>query len=150
MLTRGNQIAAALGVSFTGLSTPLAPGGGLLAHEARGGHTVARHVARGIVDLTSRLRAEPGLPAASSFLSRAAAERGVSSGIAQNAGKIGDWLKGTSSRLVVDGDLASGLGHVLQRGKQMTEAASGIRIVLDRAPGTELGYIIRTAYPTAK
>jgi filamentous hemagglutinin len=121
-----------------------------MAHEARGGHTIARHVGRGIVDLSQRLHAEPGLRAASSFVSRAAAERGVASGLAQNADEIGNWLSGSAGRLVVDGDLASGLGHVLKRGELMSEAATGVRIVLDRAPGTELGYIIKTAYPTSK
>jgi uncharacterized protein RhaS with RHS repeats len=149
-LTRGAPATASVGAALTGLSSPLAPGGGLLAHEARGGHTVARHVARGIVDLSARLESESGLSAASSFLSRAAAERGVASAIAQKSDEIGSWLSGSASRLVIDGDLAEGLGHVLKRGEQMTEAANGVRLVLDRAPGTELGYIIKTAYPTAK
>lgn len=149
-LTRGASATASIGAALTGLSTPLAPGGGLLAHEARGGHTVARHVGRGIVDLAGRLESEAGLPAASSFLSRAAAETGVASAIAQNADEIGSWLSGGGARLVVDGNLSDGLGHVLKRGSQMTQAATGIRLVLDRAPGTPLGYIIKTAYPTVK
>ena len=48
---------------------------------------------------------------------------------------------------MIDGDLAAGLGHVLKRGEQLSEAATGVRLVLDRVPGTVLGYIIRTAYP---
>ena len=149
-MTRGAPATASIGAALTALSSPLAPGGGLRAHEVRGGHTMARHVARGIVDLSARLESEAGLPAASSFLSRAAAERGVATAITDKADEIGSWLAGKASRLVLDGDLAAGLGHVLKRGQQMTEAANGVRIVIDRAPGTALGYIIKTAYPTVK
>jgi filamentous hemagglutinin len=135
---------------MSGLSSPIVPGGGLVAHEARGGHTIGRHVARGIIDLTARLNAEPNIKAASSFTSRAAAERGVSSGIAQNEARIEHWLRGSKERQVFEGDLENGLGYVLAKAEQGLTAANGVRIVLDRAPGTTLGYTIRTAYPTVK
>ncbi len=149
-LSRGGPALAGLGAASTGLSSRLAPGGGLMAHEARGGHTIERHVARSIVDLSSRLKAQSRIDAASSFVSRAAAESGVAGAIEQKGGDIARWLAGTESRLSFSASLKEGLGYVLERGKQYVEPATGVRIILDRAPGTELGYLIRTAYPTTK
>lgn len=59
-----------------------------------------------------------------------------------------EWLRGDRPRLVLDGDLAAGLGYVLRRGAETTEAATRVRVVLDRAAESSLGYVIRTAYPT--
>jgi hypothetical protein len=63
-----------------------------------------------VIDLSARLEAEGGLKAASSFASRAAAERGVAGAISEKAGEIATWLAGRSSRLVLNANLERGLG----------------------------------------
>ncbi len=56
----------------------LVPGGGLAAHEAAGGHLLARHLGQTQADLAARLAAQPRLGAASTFASRAQAEAAIS------------------------------------------------------------------------
>lgn len=60
-----------------GDSTPLAPGGGLAAHEARGGHLLQKHVGKTDKELIERLRTDPNphITASSTFKDRATAER---------------------------------------------------------------------------
>ena len=53
---------------------PEVPGGGLAAHEKRGGHLISRHVGKTQEDLIARLRSDPGIFSASSFTSMAVAE----------------------------------------------------------------------------
>lgn len=110
--------------------------------------TLATHVGRGVVDLSARLQSDPRMTQASSFFSQAAAERGVATAIKQVAGDISKWLSSNKPREVFSADLAAGLGHVLKRGEVATQAATGVRFVLVRAPDTEVGYLIRTSYPT--
>jgi hypothetical protein len=55
--------------------SPLAPGGGLAAHEARGGHLIARHVGKTDAELLQRLKDNPKIAGASPFTDRATAEK---------------------------------------------------------------------------
>jgi Bacterial CdiA-CT RNAse A domain len=55
----------------------LVPGGGLMAHETLGGHTLARHVGRSENYLRHRLATEPDLTAASTFYDRQTAENAL-------------------------------------------------------------------------
>ncbi|TWH27566.1 hypothetical protein L609_000300000330 [Bacillus subtilis J22] len=62
-----------------GDSTPLAPGGGLAAHEAKGGHLIERHVGKTDGGLFQRLIKDTKISGSSSFKDRATAEKVASS-----------------------------------------------------------------------
>ncbi|WP_326850125.1 ribonuclease YeeF family protein [Bacillus inaquosorum] len=79
-----------------GDSTPLAPGGGLAAHEAKGGHLIERHVGKTDEELIERLRTDPNphITASSTFKDRATAERIANSVLndPKNIKKIENWI----------------------------------------------------------
>lgn len=60
--------------------------------EARGGHTLERHVGRSDDQLVDRLSREPGVSAASTYADRATAERVVEQTLARNRERIDSWL----------------------------------------------------------
>jgi filamentous hemagglutinin len=132
---------------MTGLSSPLAPGGGLAGHEARGGHTIARHVGKSVVELSERLATQSSLKAASSFSNRAAAESAVSSTLGANSSEISSWLSGSAQRLVLTHSMGDAIGWTLERGASFTQPASSVRMVLVRDAASSIGYRILTAYP---
>ncbi|WP_278343304.1 RNase A-like domain-containing protein [Parageobacillus thermoglucosidasius] len=61
-----------------GDSSPIAPSGGLAAHEAKGGHLIAKHVGKTDAELLQRLKDGPKITGASTFKDRATAEKIVS------------------------------------------------------------------------
>jgi len=71
-----------------GASSPIVEGGGLAAHEAAGGHVIARHVGLEAAALDARQ-----LPVASTFLSRAEAEAAAAAALSQNSGQVAAWLQ---------------------------------------------------------
>lgn len=118
----------------------------LADHEAAGGHTLSRHVGRSDSDLTRRLRREPNLAAASTFLDRASAERAVAATLAAERGRIDGWIaKAGRSTLALRwrGDGAV-VGRVLERGAASSVPAAGARVVLRRRGDT---WFVLTAYP---
>jgi filamentous hemagglutinin len=128
-------------------NSPIVPGGGLQAHEAAGGHLIARHVGKTNADLTARLNAQPNINAASSFPDRATAERAVSSALNANAASISQFLNGSGGRLVIDHNLASPIGHVMSRGSTTSVQSSNVRIVIQRDASMPTGYRIVTGFP---
>ncbi|MBL9167633.1 MAG: hypothetical protein JNN07_07820, partial [Verrucomicrobiales bacterium] len=76
----GNALAADSG-AFSRLAQP----GGLTVSENAGGHLLARHVGQTEAQLGARLSAQPGIPAASTFVTRAEAEAAVSGAFNANA-----------------------------------------------------------------
>ncbi|MGM0859601.1 MAG: RNase A-like domain-containing protein [Bacillota bacterium] len=81
-------------------STPLAPGGGLAAHEAKGGHLIERHVGKTDGELFQRLIKDTKISGSSSFKDRATAEKVASSVLSdpKNISKIKKWLSNPNSR----------------------------------------------------
>src|SRR5262249_37767571 len=78
-----------------------AQGVNLAAHEAAGGHLIAKHVGKTLADLAARLSAQPGIPAASTFASIAEAEAGVSAVLGARAAQLLAWVSaGAQGRLV--------------------------------------------------
>lgn len=65
--------------------------------------------------------------AASSFPSRAAAERTVSAALDAGDSEIASWLAGTKDRLVLNFDAGRTIGHILRRGEQLVREASHVR-----------------------
>ena len=117
------------GEALTGAASPLVEGGGLAAHEAAGGHLLARHVAKTTADLAARLAANPNLKVVSSFLTRAEAEAAVSGLLRTQAARIVAWLAGGGSGTLVLNGLYRG-GAVLIRGAADVISSSGITVVL--------------------
>jgi len=117
----------------------------LAAHEAAGGHLIARHVGQTEAQLAARLSAQPRIPAASTFMSQAEAEAGVSTVLGTRAGQLSDWVsKGASGRLVLEAPFVG--GQVLLRGASAPVAGSGVRIILEGTGGG--AWRIVTGHPT--
>jgi hypothetical protein len=136
--------------AWPALSNPAVtvPGGSLAAHEAAGGHLIARHVGQTAAQLATRLAAEPHITAASSFTNLAVAESAVARTLQMNAGVIQSWLSGTSNQLVLAGKITGGVGIHLTRGASAPVNVSGVQLILRRAPDMAGGFRIQTGYPT--
>lgn len=128
-----------------GAFSRIVPGGGLAAHEAAGGHLLARHVGQTEAALSARLAAQPRISAASSFLSRAEAEAGASAVLDARAADLATWVGGGArGRLVLDAPFSGGM--VMQRGASAATGGSGVRLVL-QGNGAG-GWNILTGFPT--
>jgi filamentous hemagglutinin len=139
-------VDAAKGVK--GISSNLAPGGGLAAHEAAGGHLIARHVGYSEVDLANRL-ATSNVRTASSFTDLKTAETSVASAINANQLAIQNYINGsTKGYLEIDYSFTHPIGISLTRGTTNAVAVSNVRIFITRDPLMSNGYRIVTGYPT--
>ncbi|WP_316274628.1 ribonuclease YeeF family protein [Bacillus halotolerans] len=133
-----------------GDSTPLAPGGGLAAHEAKGGHLIERHVGKTDGELFQRLIKDTKISGSSSFKDRATAEKVASSVLSdpQNITKIKKWLSNPNSRRTLplrykgDGEV---LGRRVEKGSNVAKDATNATIVLKKSKN---GEFILTGYPT--
>lgn len=123
----------------------LAPGGGLMAHEAEGGHLLAFHLGQSESQLASRLASNSRLSAASTFGTRAEAEAAISHAFDHNASTFSNWLSnGAQGRQVLNAPWSG--GTVLQRGASSAVPGTGVRAVL-QGNGSG-GYYILTGFPT--
>jgi len=118
------------------------PGGSLAAHEAAGGHTIAKHVGQTDAQLRAR-----NLPRASTFADRVTAELAIDHTIAANQTQIGEWLTGSGNELVVTHSMPISVGTSLTRGAAQSTNVSNVRVILRRDPGLSTGYRVHTAYP---
>jgi filamentous hemagglutinin len=127
----------------------LVPGGGLPAHEAAGGHTIARHVGLAEAQLSARLIADPYLPAASTFANLAGAELAIAEALDAHAANVNIWVGVTGNKpLVVTHALPNTTqGTILVRGATNPTSASALRVVLKRDSSMPCRYRIQTAYP---
>ncbi|MEC1600923.1 ribonuclease YeeF family protein [Bacillus halotolerans] len=140
----------AIGNVKQGDSTPLAPGGGLAAHEAKGGHLIERHVGKTDGELFQRLIKDTKISGSSSFKDRATAEKVASSVLSdpKNISKIKKWLSNPNSRPTLplrykgDGEV---LGRRVQKGSNVAKDATNATIVLKKSKN---GEFILTGYPT--
>ena len=128
-------------------SRPLIPGGGLLAHEKAGGHTIERHVGKSEQFLRDRLATDKKISAASSFYDQATAETAISRVLEHNSVKMSGWLAGKAPRATLTGTLERPVGISIPRGRSNATHVSGVRIIVERAPNMPTGYKIVTAYP---
>jgi hypothetical protein len=118
----------------------------LAADEARGGHTLARHVGKTDADLRERLASE-GISTASTYASRDIAERTVARALRDNADRIDTWSsrRGNRPNLEIDyrGSRGEVLGRCMRRGRDATDCFNAV-IVL-RWSGRD--YYVLTSYP---
>lgn len=130
-------------------SSRLVPGGGLAAHELAGGHTLARHVGQSADDLAARLAAQPNIPAASTFSSRATAEASIASALDTNQAAIQAWLRGGGGNAgsAFTTSFADPVGTTLMRGASGPTSATSVRVVLRPDASMPGGFRILTAFP---
>ena len=122
----------------------------LARDEARGGHTLARHVGRSDEDLRDRLRREH-VSAASTYTDRVTAERVVAAALAGNRVRVDAWLgrDGGRPNLVLDyrGEGGAPIGRSLRRGERRAVPCTDALVVL-RWDGGRAFYVL-TTYPEA-
>jgi RHS repeat-associated protein len=126
----------------------IVPGGGLEAHESRGGHVIAKHVDRSEAQLRARLQEEPNIPIASTFPNRFEAESALSNAMRNNQKKIDDFVKGKAKKLIINEKVSIPVGVVRKSGK--LEPLLSIRLVLQRDVNSPLGYFILTGFVNDK
>ncbi len=118
--------------------------------EQRGGHTLARHVARTDDELRERLRREQNISAASTWTDRGTAERIVGQALAAEHGRVEIWMRRGFPRanLALHYNAGRVIGRSLRRGDAQTVECSSAVIVL-RSDGPESFYVL-TTYPEAR
>jgi hypothetical protein len=123
----------------------------LAIDEARGGHTLERHVGRTDEQLRERLQREPNISAASSYTDRQMAERAVGTAIKNGQDKIQRWMaRGTRSpNLVIDyTEPNDALGREMYR-RAMGSVPCDHSIVVLKANGDN-DYYVLTSYPECR
>jgi type IV secretory pathway TrbD component len=122
----------------------------LARDEARGGHTLARHVARTDDELRERLARERNISAASTWTDRETAETVVAETLAAERSRVESWVQRGFPRpnLALHYNAGRVVGRSLRRGDAQTVYCTSAVIVL-RADGPESFYVL-TAYPEAR
>jgi Bacterial CdiA-CT RNAse A domain len=122
----------------------------LQADERKGGHTLARHVARTVAQLRERLEREPRISAASSYTSQALAERTVARTLARNAARVTAWTTRSGNRpnLALDyrGPRDEIIGRSIRRGRDPVDCSDAVVVL--RWDGSR-GHYVLTSYPEA-
>lgn len=115
--------------------------------EARGGHTIARHVGRSDAQLRARLARE-SISAASTYPDLETAERVVTQALAANAGRVQRWLdqRDRRSNLAIRYRARDGLptGRLMRRGADVAEDVTGAVVVLR---WRDQAWYVLTSYP---
>lgn len=125
----------------------------LARDEARGGHTLARHVGLSDEALRERLRKEKRIAVASTFDDRPTAEAVVGDTLARSADRVRAWTRRPGSRpnLALDyrGTRDWAIGRSLRRGRRQVEACVDAVVVLKWRERDE-DYFVLTAYPEVR
>jgi hypothetical protein len=118
--------------------------------ERRGGHTLARHVARTEGELRERLARERNISAASTWTDRATAEAVVAEALAAEHNRVATWMRQGDPRanLALHFNAGRVIGRSLRRGDSGTVDCTSAVIVL-RSDGPEDFYVL-TTYPEAR
>lgn len=114
--------------------------------EARGGHTLARHVGKSDAELAARLKAERDISAASTYTDRDAAGRAVGTVLAKKSADVAKWEQRTGSRsnLALRYRLDTTVGRSLKRGASTPVDVRSVVVVL-KWDGD--GWYVLTSYP---
>ena len=124
----------------------------LQAAEARGGHTLERHVGKTDRDLAERLEREPQISSASTYTDADTARRVVAAALAQSRGKVGAWAarSGRRPNLVVKYVQPDGraIGRSLARGARVSATCTRAVVVL-RWDVRRRRWFVLTSYPEA-
>lgn len=114
--------------------------------EARGGHTIARHVGKSDDELRARLKAEPDISAASTYTDLETAERVVGQVLERKKDEIEKWSRRTGNRpnLALRLDMDEVIGRSVKQGQTRAIDVSDAVVVL-RWDGSD--WYVLTSYP---
>jgi hypothetical protein len=120
----------------------------LSADEAMGGHTLQRHVGRSDADLSDRLRREPQISSASTYVDRATAERVVGAALQSDDRAFAAWRERSGRRpnFVLRYRADAVIGRSLARGRSTSVPCERALIVL-RWDDRRGRYYVLTSYP---
>jgi hypothetical protein len=118
--------------------------------EARGGHTLSKHVGQTDEQLRDRLQRERRISAASTWTDRDTAEEVVGEALRAERGRIESWMRRGYPRanLALHYDAHRAIGRSLPRGEDRPVDATEAVIVL-RADGPDSYYVL-TSYPETR
>jgi len=119
----------------------------LARDEARGGHTLAKHVGRSEQELRERLERERNISAASTWTNREVAEETVAQALRAEHNKITRWEERGYRRpnLALHFDADRVIGKTMRHGDESSSPATQAVIVL-KADGPNSFYVL-TSYP---
>src|SRR5208337_1654864 len=122
----------------------------LTKNEERGGHTLARHVARTDEELRDRLHHEGNISAASTWTDREIVEETIAEALRAERGRIESWMRRGYPRanLALHYEARRDIGRSLRKGETKAVRCRSAVIVL-RADGPDSFYVL-TAYPEAR
>lgn len=147
------DIAVPLLAGFAGAARAIAIRRGaisLVAEEAAGGHTIARHVGRTEAQLRARLAQQPGITAASTFRTLKDAERFVSEAISVNKAAIKAWAQsavpGQTKSFVLDAGRRV-VGEGVVRSTSQLQTMTKMTLVVRKVQDQNRIYFVLTAYP---
>ncbi|MDM5195451.1 T7SS effector LXG polymorphic toxin [Bacillus hominis] len=135
-----------------GDTSPLAPGGGLNAHETKGsqkrGHLIKKHIGKTDAELLQRLQNDSRITGSSTFTDRATAEKVANATLSDpnNQRIIRDWLNNPRSRSTIALDYYNNdiIGRGVRRGSTTAHDMKNAKIVLKKDGN---GNFILTGYP---
>ena len=118
--------------------------------EARGGHTVKKHVGQSDAQLQERLDRERNISAASTWTDLATADETVAMALKVEIGRIDPWMRRGYPRtnLALHYDAGHVIGRSLRRGDTQTVDCTSAVIVL-RADGPD-SFFVLTTYPETR
>jgi Bacterial CdiA-CT RNAse A domain len=119
----------------------------LAQDEARGGHTLDKHVGRSDQELRERLDRERNISAASTWTNREVAEETVAQALRAEHNKIARWEERGYRRpnLALHFDAGRVIGRSMSHGDENSSPATQVVIVL-KADGPDSFYVL-TSYP---
>ena len=132
-----------------GDKSALVPGGGLAAHELKGGHLIDRHVGKTDEQLLERLKNNPKITGSSTFKDRMIAEKVADTVLRdpKNIEKIQKWISAANSRSNLplkfkgDGEI---IGRSATRNSKVIENVTNAKIILKKDKNDSF---ILTGYP---
>ncbi|MGN8278645.1 RNase A-like domain-containing protein, partial [Pseudomonas sp. SMN5] len=134
-------------IEADGPFSEIVPGGGLAAHEARGGHLIEKHIGRTDAQLAKRIEKEPNVPAASTFPDRTTAELSAARTLAANQRKIEKFLASKKDKTTVTHVFAHPVGVSLINGRTDYLPAHKVLLVLKKDKQQPAGYFLITGFP---
>lgn len=123
----------------------------LIAEEAAGGHTIARHIGKTEAELRARLAAQTRIPAASSFRAVAEAERAISQALRANSRTIETWARNAP----INGrpfalpafETGASVGYGVPRATGALQEMTKVIVVLRKISNSGKQYFVLTSYP---
>jgi len=125
----------------------LVAGGGLDAHEAAGGHLLAKHVGQTEQVLAQRLANEPWISGSSSFYDRSIAEAAISRSLDAKQAEIASWLGTSKPQTSITFTLPENVGITMSQGSAGAVDTASLKLILRRDASMSTGYRIHTGYP---